>query len=118
MGRPDLINILLSKIPPRKHLIGKRVLSFMQNDQGVMVRVADGSTYHGDILVGADGAYSSIRQSLFKDLAKINNLPKDDSLPLDYDYDCVVGIAENLNPEIYPVLNEDESSSITVLSDS
>src|SRR5436190_24295274 len=114
MSRPDLIDLLASKIPKSKHLMGKRVLNIMQNDQGVMVRVADGSTYHADILVGADGAYSSIRQSLFKDLAKINNLPKSDSLPLGYDYDCVVGIAENLNPEIYPVLNEDDTNGNTV----
>jgi hypothetical protein len=59
-----------------------------------MVRVADGSTYHADILVGADGAYSSIRQSLFKDLAKRNLLPKEDALPLGYDYDCIIGVTE------------------------
>ncbi|KAF9994714.1 hypothetical protein BGZ79_000497 [Entomortierella chlamydospora] len=61
-SRPDLHKLLLSKIPPNKIHFNKRVLSVGQSDKGVLLRCADGSIYEGDILIGADGAYSAVRQ--------------------------------------------------------
>ncbi|KAF9177061.1 hypothetical protein BGZ50_009246, partial [Haplosporangium sp. Z 11] len=49
-ARPDLYNLLYSKIPKEKIMFKKKILSLQQNENGVMVRVADGTTYHGDIL--------------------------------------------------------------------
>jgi 2-polyprenyl-6-methoxyphenol hydroxylase-like FAD-dependent oxidoreductase len=51
--RPSFYDVLLSRVPPHKVKWGKRILSFEQNQYGVMVRIADGSTFHGDILIGA-----------------------------------------------------------------
>lgn len=38
--------------------------SLQQNEDGVMVSDSDNSSYYGDLLVGADGAYSTVRQHL------------------------------------------------------
>ncbi|KAK3111724.1 hypothetical protein LTR53_012731 [Teratosphaeriaceae sp. CCFEE 6253] len=50
-----------------KHLnvqYGKRLKSFVQGEDGVTVHFADGTTAHGTVLVGADGANSTARAHL------------------------------------------------------
>jgi 2-polyprenyl-6-methoxyphenol hydroxylase-like FAD-dependent oxidoreductase len=43
---------------------GARVAGFAQDDDGVTVTLADGSTIRGDVLVGADGIHSRVRATL------------------------------------------------------
>ena len=43
---------------------GAQVVSFDQDAKGVTVRVADGSTERGDLLIGADGIHSAVRGGL------------------------------------------------------
>ncbi|KAG0268714.1 hypothetical protein DFQ27_005954 [Actinomortierella ambigua] len=105
-ARPDLHHLLVSKIPPERLIMGKRILSTQQNDLGVMVRCQDGTSYHADILVGADGAYSSVRAAIFKELKDKSVLPRSDSEPMRFDQHCVVGVTEPLDPEEFPVLKQ------------
>ncbi|KAF9427040.1 hypothetical protein BGZ94_005568 [Podila epigama] len=107
MSRPDLHTIFLAHVPPEKILTGKRIISTSQDDIGVSCHCADGTVYHGDILVGADGAYSSVRQSLYKELVIHGNLPRQDYSPIKLDQVVVVGITEPLDPSDYPMLKED-----------
>ncbi|KAF9994410.1 hypothetical protein BGZ79_000835 [Entomortierella chlamydospora] len=79
MSRPDLHALLLSHVPSHKIHLGKRVLSLSQSSEnGVLVRTSDGSTYECDILVGSDGAYSGVRQSLYSLMKKEGCLPSSD----------------------------------------
>ncbi|KAG0334393.1 hypothetical protein BG005_004866, partial [Podila minutissima] len=73
--RPELYELLLSRVPKEKILLGKKVMSILQNKEGAMIRCSDNTSYHGDIIVGADGAYSGVRQSLYKQLSDENKLP-------------------------------------------
>ncbi|KAG0313217.1 hypothetical protein BGZ99_009020 [Dissophora globulifera] len=107
VGRPDLLEMLVRHIPRAKLLMGKRVLSTSQTEHGVLVRCSDSSMYQGDILVGADGAYSSIRQLMHKRLKETGLLPRADSERLKFDQYCVVGITDELSPDKYPVLQKD-----------
>ncbi|KAG0330269.1 hypothetical protein BG000_011764, partial [Podila horticola] len=86
IARPDLYNLLLRQIPQERIHMGKKVMSILQNENGVMIRCSDNSTHHGDILVGADGAYSAVRQHLFSDLKKKKILPRTDNVPLPYNF--------------------------------
>jgi 2-polyprenyl-6-methoxyphenol hydroxylase-like FAD-dependent oxidoreductase len=63
---------MVSRIPAHKTLRGKKVLS-IRDDQAI-VSCSDGSKYQSDIVVGADGAYSGVRQSPFKSLKKEGRL--------------------------------------------
>ncbi|KAF8970254.1 hypothetical protein BGZ46_010545 [Entomortierella lignicola] len=101
-GRPMLYNLLLSRIPSSKIHLGKRVVSFLQNKEGVMVRFQDRTTVHGDILVGADGAYSGVRQHLYKELDKVGKLPKSDSKPFTVGYVCMVGLTDPMDSDKFP----------------
>ncbi|KAG0037389.1 hypothetical protein BGZ82_002631 [Podila clonocystis] len=64
VSRPLLYDLMLRQIPAQRLHFGKRVLSISQGEHGVLIRTSDGQTHEGDILVGADGAYSAVRQSL------------------------------------------------------
>ncbi|KAF9581886.1 hypothetical protein BGW38_000935 [Lunasporangiospora selenospora] len=108
-ARPEMHHLLLSKIPPNKILIKKKILSQLQNEHGVMIRCADNTTYHGDILVGADGAYSAVRQCLYKQAEKAGVLPKCDTESLNVGHVCMVGVTDPLDPEKYPALKDDVS---------
>jgi len=50
----------------RKVLTSKRVQKVDMTDNGVVVKTADGSSYHGDILVGTDGIHSTVREEMWK----------------------------------------------------
>ncbi|KAK3809181.1 MAG: hypothetical protein J3Q66DRAFT_391538 [Benniella sp.] len=106
ISRPTFYEILIKLVPPEKILMSKKVLSLMQNKEGVLIRCSDGSTYHGDILVGADGAYSAVRQALYKDLAKKGELSRTDGLPLPFNTTCLVGQTRPLDPEVFPHLKD------------
>ncbi|KAF9981361.1 hypothetical protein BGZ65_004038, partial [Modicella reniformis] len=105
-ARPDLHQILLSRVPPERIHLGKKVMSIAQGKEGVMIRCSDGTTYHGDILVGADGAYSGVRQGLYKLMQVNGTLPKSDTQSLNKGFMCLVGTTEELDPAKYEILKD------------
>ncbi|KAG0033898.1 hypothetical protein BGZ81_006919 [Podila clonocystis] len=115
-SRPDLYDFMLSKIPPAKLFMSKKILSILQNDEGVMIRCADNTHYHGDILIGADGAYSGVRQSLYKQLDDQGLLPSVDKEEMIVGYICMVGTTGPLDPEKYPALKDSRCHFATILS--
>ncbi|KAF9105196.1 hypothetical protein BGX29_000470 [Mortierella sp. GBA35] len=115
-SRPHLHRLLLLKIPPEKVRYGKKVLSIGQSEYGTLIRCSDKTSYEADILVGADGAYSAVRQSLYERLKKEKTLPKKDGQSLDVGYTCLVGTTMPLDPEKYPVLKKKDSDFAIVLS--
>ncbi|KAF9928110.1 hypothetical protein FBU30_002646, partial [Linnemannia zychae] len=70
-SRPDLYAILYKRIPRDKISLGKRVLSTRRLSSGIQIVCSDNSCYEGDILVGADGAYSAIRQNMFREMREL-----------------------------------------------
>ncbi|KAI1321057.1 hypothetical protein EDD11_008638 [Mortierella claussenii] len=100
--RAALHDLLLSKVPAEKIPLGKRVLSMRQNEHGVRIEFSDNSAVDGDILVGADGAYSGVRQSLYKQLKKDGKLSTSDDGALPFSCVCLVGTTKPLDPAQYP----------------
>ncbi|KAF8937997.1 hypothetical protein BGZ47_008764 [Haplosporangium gracile] len=89
-------------IPSGKIHMSKRVLSFEQNHEGVTVQFSDNTSMHGDILVGADGAHSAVRQHLYKTLAKEELLPKTDTLEMSKGYISLLGTTKALDTSKFP----------------
>lgn len=58
-----LYNHLKSK---DKVLTGKRVANVTLQGSGVRVETADGDLFTGDILVGADGVHSTVRDRMWR----------------------------------------------------
>lgn len=116
-ARPMLYDMLFNKIPKEKLHMAKKVLSFQQNHEGVMLRFSDNTTVHGDILVGADGAHSSVRQHLYKTLDKLGLLPKSDTKQMNKGYISLVGTTVELDPKDYPGMLEEDSESNLIIGD-
>ncbi|KAG0331370.1 hypothetical protein BG004_001697 [Podila humilis] len=104
VARPELYDLLTRQIPKEKIHLNKKVVDFVETDLEITINCTDGTSYHGDILVGADGAYSSVRKHLFKVLKERNELPASDDEPLPFDNVCLVGQTDVLDPEEFPEL--------------
>ncbi|KAF9545546.1 hypothetical protein EC957_010855 [Mortierella hygrophila] len=118
IARPALHDLLFRQIPKDRMHMGKKILSTDdQGDNGITVTFSDGATASGDILIGADGAYSAVRQNLFKRLKTHNKLPAADDVPLPYSTVCLVGQTRPLDPAVFPHLLQDDCQFINTLGE-
>ncbi|KAF9277909.1 hypothetical protein BGZ68_008911 [Mortierella alpina] len=106
IARPALYDILSRRIPQEKVHMSKRVLTLKEREDCIRIECSDNTMYEGDILVGADGAYSGVRQGLYKMLKKEGRLPSSDDVPLPYNTISLVGQTHPLDPEEFPELKE------------
>ncbi|KAI7832730.1 hypothetical protein BC939DRAFT_4619 [Gamsiella multidivaricata] len=117
--RPTFYNILLSKVPKEKIQWGKRMIGLKQDEHSVEIECEDNLVvqtgeegaakpkvlFKGDILIGADGAYSSVRRHMYQAMKDEGiELPETDMAPLRFDSNCVVGVTEELTEKEYPAL--------------
>jgi len=97
---------LLSQVPAGKISFNKKIVSYEQDKDGVTIHTSDNETFHGDILVGADGTYSTIRKIMLERLVKTSQLPLSDRQGLRATHACVIGTTKPLDPEKYPLLKD------------
>lgn len=116
-ARPELYDLLLAKIPAEKIHLSKKVVAMIQDEDAVAVRCQDKSVYVADLLVGADGAYSGVRQSLYNRLEKDKLLPECDKRSLNKGYFCLVGTTDRLDAARFPQLREMYSDASLMISD-
>lgn len=107
-SRPELYELIRQRVPEEKVLMGKRVNKIRQLplDGGVEVVCHDHSVYTADILIGADGAYSTIRYHMYKNMTEAGTLPASDAEELAMPYVCMVGTTTPQDPEKYPELKD------------
>ncbi|KAF9905008.1 hypothetical protein EC991_002071 [Linnemannia zychae] len=117
VARPMLYNLILKLVPSNKILFGKKVIDISEADTGVTIRTSDDALFEGDILVGADGAHSTVRHHMYKTLNAKETLPKPDQLDLPFSCTCLVGQTKVLDPEMYPHLKEPVCQFLSVMSD-
>ncbi|KAG0272014.1 hypothetical protein BGZ95_000120 [Linnemannia exigua] len=117
VARPMLYDLVSKLVPLHKILFGKKVINISETDTGVTIKTSDDTTYQGDILVGADGAHSTVRQYMYKELKANGMLPKLDQEDLPFSCTCLVGQTNVLDPEMYPLLKEPVCQFLSVMSD-
>lgn len=115
VSRPDLYDLLWRHVPRENIRLGKRVLSYVEEETSITVNCSDNSAFCGDILVGADGAYSAVRQHLYKKLKATTGIPRSDDIPLPFSCVCLVGQTTVLDPEDFPDLKSEKSHFTSVL---
>ncbi len=62
--RADLVQILFDAVPPEAKRLNAGCVAVSQDADGVEVKLADGETVRGDVLVGCDGIHSVVRRHL------------------------------------------------------
>jgi 2-polyprenyl-6-methoxyphenol hydroxylase-like FAD-dependent oxidoreductase len=109
--------MLFKKIPSNRIHLSKKIVSFDQNQDSVTLTFEDNTTVQGDILVGADGAHSSVRKHLFKTLLKQGELPMPDTRAMNKGYISLVGTTDALDLVKYPGILEEDSESFYIIGD-
>lgn len=62
--RADLVQALLAAVPAERIRPGRRCVALEESDDGVRIRFADGTSETADIVIGADGIHSVVRNSI------------------------------------------------------
>ncbi|KAF9537188.1 hypothetical protein EC957_008679 [Mortierella hygrophila] len=106
VARPKFYDIILRQVPPEKIHFGKRVLNISEDENKATIHLSNNEMYEGDIVVGADGAYSAVRQRMYEQLKAKGRLPKEDQEDLPFSCTCLVGQTEVLDPEAFPCIKD------------
>ncbi|KAI0011461.1 FAD binding domain-containing protein [Xylariaceae sp. FL0662B] len=97
--REKLIKMLYKKLESKegKVLPRKHVTAVATTETGVMVTCQDKSTYSGSIVLGADGAYSTIRRLMDKGVSQSNGeLKEQPEVPFLASYRALYGFGDTL----------------------
>jgi 2-polyprenyl-6-methoxyphenol hydroxylase-like FAD-dependent oxidoreductase len=76
MDRHFLLQTLYDAITDKsKILLGKRISRVDHSGEGISVQCRDGTTYHGDVVVGADGVHSIVRHEMWRHMDSLDPSP-------------------------------------------
>ncbi|KAG0231579.1 hypothetical protein B0O80DRAFT_451953 [Mortierella sp. GBAus27b] len=100
--RTEFCEILASNMKQERIKWGQYVLEIVSGDAGVQCRCANGHVEQGDILVGADGAHSAVRQNLYKNLKEKGLLPKCDMDDLKVTQNSIIGLTRPVDLTRFP----------------
>ncbi|KAF8982511.1 hypothetical protein BGZ46_001123 [Entomortierella lignicola] len=115
LARPKLYDLIRCRVPAHKISMGKKVVRTKEENDKVTVYCSDDTTYECSILVGADGAYSTVRQSMYKDLEELGKIPSSDKEDFSVGFVTMVGVANPPNPEKYPELSDKRRTHFRLL---
>ena len=100
--------------------VNKGVDFIMDKQNSVLVKCVDGTTYRGDIVIGADGIHSRVRQEMQR-LAPFE-LTKNDKRSITAEYVCFFGVSkpipELVDGDLHTVFEIDHSALLFVGNDS
>ncbi|KAF6831150.1 FAD binding domain-containing protein [Colletotrichum musicola] len=97
IDRQSLLQVLFDKLKHKERVLTKkRVTSVEMDDHQVTVRTQDGSMYAGDIVVGADGVHSKVREEMWRNAleAKSGIFEQGQVNGLQSDSNCIFGISK------------------------
>lgn len=63
--RATLHEVLLAELPSTPLYLNKKLKKLEEDRDGVQLHFLDGSTHQADLVIGADGIHSGVRQSIF-----------------------------------------------------
>ncbi|KNG80956.1 hypothetical protein ANOM_011568 [Aspergillus nomiae NRRL 13137] len=91
--RAKLVEILYNRLPAKakeRYFLNKKLTGIESDEKGVSVICADGSTYRGSMILGADGTHSKTRR-LMRSLAIAENPQRDwdEEKPFPAQYRCM-----------------------------
>ncbi|ERF72896.1 hypothetical protein EPUS_08704 [Endocarpon pusillum Z07020] len=99
LERQQAFKSLYTQLPDRsKVLTGKKVTSVVQQAEGIIVSCTDGSQFVGDVVAGADGVHSRVRQEMWRHV-EMDGLAKSlakDKKAMSAEYRCLYGMSSGV----------------------
>ncbi|KAF4421743.1 Zeaxanthin epoxidase chloroplastic [Fusarium acutatum] len=93
IDRQMLMQALYDKLESEASVhAGQKVVSVLELDHGIQVTTDKGKVFEGDILVGADGIYSTVRKEMWH-IASPGYFPADEWSRVPCYYKCIFGIS-------------------------
>lgn len=106
LSRHNLTRLLYDSLPDGSHnkiLTNKEVSSISTNQEGVTVSCADGSSYAGSLVIGADGAQSTVREYMRTLALEAGSEQVNDEQPFLTTYRCLwIRFPTIISPRLYP----------------
>ncbi|KAH8691172.1 flavoprotein monooxygenase [Talaromyces proteolyticus] len=96
LERQKLLQVLYERYPEKSNIIlKKKVVEVRPLDHSVCVIAEDGSVYHGDLVVGADGVHSRVRSEMWRlsDMNAPGMITLGERKSMTVEYACVFGIS-------------------------
>ncbi|KAL5357442.1 hypothetical protein BJX96DRAFT_144476 [Aspergillus floccosus] len=94
LDRQKLLDILYRNYPDKTNIITKtKVTEVRKLDGGVCVSTDDGTLYHGDLVVGADGVHSRIRSEMWRLAGAEHRDVSKEKKNMTVEYSCIFGIS-------------------------
>ncbi|EKV12627.1 Monooxygenase, FAD-binding [Penicillium digitatum] len=97
LPRQTLLKILFKHLGDRQDVVlpNKKVIRVEHHPSHVVVHCADGSSYEGDMVVGADGVRSVVRQSMwdYMESKGLKSEAQKERSTMSSEYSCVFGIS-------------------------
>ncbi|KAL9573477.1 hypothetical protein ACKAV7_002021 [Fusarium commune] len=88
-----LLQVFYDKLESKTSVYsGQKVVSVLELDNGIQVTTDKGKFFEGDILVGADGIYSTVRKEMWR-VAPPGYFPADEWSSVPCYYKCIFGIS-------------------------
>ncbi|KAG0295213.1 hypothetical protein BGZ96_012315 [Linnemannia gamsii] len=116
-ARPELYDLILKQVPANKIHFGHRVLNITEENNRLAVRLSNSDIVEGDIIVGADGAYSAVRQRMYPKKKAKGTLSKSDQEDLPFSCTCQVGQTKVLDPKGFPMVAEPQCKFNSIYGD-
>ncbi|KAG0038444.1 hypothetical protein BGZ82_000198 [Podila clonocystis] len=87
----------------------------MQDDHSVTIHTSDSHSFTADILIGSDGAYSGVRNSLYKETKDKCSLPASDEEDLKACHMSILGTTRPLDTTLFPLVKGPYSKGDVVI---
>ncbi|KAG0197179.1 hypothetical protein BGX28_009313, partial [Mortierella sp. GBA30] len=101
VGKLDCLHVK-DRMAPGRICWGRKVLEVVNGNGGVQCRCANSHVEQGDVLVGADGAHSAVRQNLYKTLKDKKNFSKTDLDSPKFTQNAIMGTTVPMDLNRYP----------------
>ncbi|KAL1616621.1 hypothetical protein SLS56_011342 [Neofusicoccum ribis] len=96
LDRKTVLEVLYNHVKDKsKILLSKRVVSISSSGEKVEMKTDDGSSYAGDMLVGADGIHSKVRSEMWRMARETDSgwLREEEQDPMSAANYCMFGIS-------------------------
>nr|BCP96881.1 flavin-containing monooxygenase [Penicillium shearii] len=98
--RRNLLKVLYNSLPDQSLVqLGKKVVSLNHHNGQVTVTVDDGNVYEGDLVVGADGVHSRVRDEVWRlsDAIRSGTVKDKEKKSMSIEYACIFGISNGVS---------------------